>query len=959
MRKNTKRILSLLLTVAMLASCLGMAVFADTTATTGKFSDVAADASYAKAIETLNLMGVINGYPDGTFGPDKNVTRAEFTAMLMRILNYGSLGSSSASGLPFTDVSDSDSDINWAIPNINTAYGMGIINGYEDSTFRPTNNVAYEEAVKMIVCTLGYTSIDISVTPWYSNFIAQASRLGITENAASLGQVETPASRACIAQMLYDSLQAEICENNKPTDKTILTDYLGYTKNIGVISSNGVTGLTQPDADLNANEIQIYAKEESTGSYETYTYKTTDDSLKNYLGHEVEFYYKDNGGIRTLAFAVLNAYNEITLNPADIETTSSSSTQLYYYKSEDAASASSISLDAENVVIYNGKLYGSSARTSRFDPSMIPLVGTISLLDSDADGIYDVIDIQNYNIYYVSSKLSTDYSITDDVTKTGSDKKLVLDIDDNSIKTTITDVKGNTINFSSISQGSIICLAKSNPNNGGEVVQTAVVVNNSVSGTVTSSKPGESITISGKVYEYSPAASWIPGNSGAQAEPALEDSGIYCLDINGKVVAYKKNSTTENVSYGYLMGVAKASSSFSDEKTVRLINQNGSQITANISNDTRVDGQSFSSVAAVESALEASANLQNKDPNAENVSIHQLIKYVTRTSGGTTYLSKIYTGTKTDTGVSSVTSDSLPFYSKVNGSVAMLCSTNGTLTGNGTTINASSAIVFNVPSNRSASDDYSKTTGSSAFKKGIEYNVEVFDLTTTGKAYAIVCYGADASSEVDDYTPVSVITQDVITQTNSTLNKNMPYVEGYKVSATSSSTLNAWVSDDSTWNPSFGDIYRAGTDRNGYDLIQGTNLLYTVGGGNTFEQKFSGGTDIYNATFAYILGSVVARDDQSISFIPQYLGEGDTVADITGQSINFDFSAFSGAKVLRYNYDKNNKLQSIDDVSSSYQDNLMSLATYNDGLSNPTKVLIYLSEGDIELLCILGENVAE
>ncbi|MEE1012906.1 MAG: S-layer homology domain-containing protein [Clostridia bacterium] len=955
--RNFKRILSLVLTIAMLASCLVTVAFAAET-TKGKFSDVASDSGYATAVEALSLMGVINGYEDGSFRPDQNVTRAEFTAMLMRTLNYGSLGSSSAAELPFTDVSDSDSDINWSIPNINTAYGMGIINGYEDCTFRPTNNVAYEEAIKMIVCTLGYTDIDVDLTPWYSNYIAQANRLGITENASTLGQAENPASRACIAQMLYDSLTVNICENEKVTTKTILSDYLGYIKNTGIISSNGVTGLTQPDADLNANEIQIYAKEESTGSYETYTYKTTDDSLKNYLGHEVEFYYKDNGGTRTLAFAVLNPYNELTLNPEDITVSSSSSTQLRYYKSADASSTSSVALDAENVVIYNGKLYGSSARTSRFDTDMIPLVGTVTLLDSDTDGKYDVINIKDYEIYYVSSKLSTDYSITDDVTRT-ADKKLILDVEDDSIKTTITDVTGKEIAFSSIAQGSIICLAKSNPDNGGEVVQAAVVVNNSVSGTVSSSKSGESITINGKVYAYSPAAPWMSGNSSAQAEPSLEDSGTYCLDINGKIVAYKKNATTENVYYGYLMGIAKSSSSFSEEMSVRLLNQNGSQILATINDDTRVDGVSFSSVADVQSALEDAAALQNNDPDAENVTVHQLVKYVTRTSGGTTYLSKIYTGAPTSSGVSSVTSDALPFYSKVDGADTMTCSTNGTLTGNGTTINASSAIVFNVPSNRSATNDYSKSTGSSAFKKGIEYNVEVFDLTTTGKAYAIVCYGADASTEVDDYSPVSVITEDVVTQTNSTAGKNMSYVEGYTVSSSSSSTLNAWVSDESTWDPSFGDIYRAGTDRDGYDLIQGKNILYTVSGGNDFGKTYSGGNDIYDATFAYILGSVVARDDQSISFIPQYLGEGDTVEDITGQSINFDFTKFSSAKVLRYNYDKNNRLQSIDDVSSSYQDNLMSLATYNDGLSNPTKVLIYLSEGNIELLCILGENIAE
>ena len=188
--KAIKRLLCMMLAIAMVMSCTSIVMAAD-----GGFSDMSNDQIYSNAVSTLNLMGVINGYPDGTFGPDKNVTRAEFTAMLMRTLNLGNVGASSAAGLPFTDVADDNSSINWAIPNINTAYGMKIINGYEDATFRPNANVAYEEAVKMIVCTLGYgENVDVSTTPWYANFIAIGNQIGITKNATKIGNVETPAT---------------------------------------------------------------------------------------------------------------------------------------------------------------------------------------------------------------------------------------------------------------------------------------------------------------------------------------------------------------------------------------------------------------------------------------------------------------------------------------------------------------------------------------------------------------------------------------------------------------------------------------------------------------------------------------------------------------------------------------------------------------------------------------------
>ena len=86
--KNIKRVLCLVLTLLMVASTVS--VFA-------AFSDVPTTASYEKAVSALSQLGIIKGYDDGTFKPDNDVTRAEFTAMLMRTMGAGSIGSSSSS----------------------------------------------------------------------------------------------------------------------------------------------------------------------------------------------------------------------------------------------------------------------------------------------------------------------------------------------------------------------------------------------------------------------------------------------------------------------------------------------------------------------------------------------------------------------------------------------------------------------------------------------------------------------------------------------------------------------------------------------------------------------------------------------------------------------------------------------------------------------------------------------
>ena len=85
-----------MLSLAMIISCAAM-VTVSAEGTTKKLTDVNDSEIYYDAVNTLSIMGIINGYEDGTFKPNQNVTRAEFTAMLMRTLK---LGDTEARALP-------------------------------------------------------------------------------------------------------------------------------------------------------------------------------------------------------------------------------------------------------------------------------------------------------------------------------------------------------------------------------------------------------------------------------------------------------------------------------------------------------------------------------------------------------------------------------------------------------------------------------------------------------------------------------------------------------------------------------------------------------------------------------------------------------------------------------------------------------------------------------------------
>ena len=963
--KNTKRVLSLVLAIAMLVSCFAITAFADETTTvapekTSKiFSDVPADAYYITAVETLNKMGVINGYEDGTFRPLQNVTRAEFTAMLMRTLNYGSVGSTSAADLPFSDVSDTDSSISWAIPNINSAYSMGIINGYEDGTFRPNANVAFEEAVKMIVCTLGYgKDVDTSTTPWYSPYTTQAARLGITKNTSTLGSPETPASRACIAQLLYDSLEVNLIENGEISDNTILTEYMGYIKNTGIVASDGITSLTSPDVNLAAGEVQIYAQEPDSRDYETYTYVASDDDLKNYLGYEIEYYYKKGGGrARELALYVVNQINEITLEAEKIERYDSTDTEIEYYETADARKSTTLKLNDDNIVIYNGKLYGETDEDSRFDVDMIPLLGSIQFIDSDNDKRYDILKINNYDVYYVSSKVTAEYAIIDDVLRT-TDKTLYLDVDGDDGRTRIVDKDGREVSYSSISTGDIVCVAMSRDDNGGEILKTAVVCDETVSGTITGT--GEnSVKIGTKSYEFSNAAPWMSDDEDVQKlleEPELQDSGVYCLDINGDIVAYKKSEVTENMTYGYIMGIKEPKkSSFSDDyREVRVLTQSGSEEMIILNEDSRINGDKCSDLDDALIFLAETAAIMNNDPYAENVEYNQVIKYTTRSVNGDKAFAKMYVAEEATNG-GDLKSDELNFYAKLDASEEVKYNSNSKqFRGKNGLVSANNAIVFVVPSDRESFDDYSKKN---PFKHDKTYYIEAFDVATTGNAKVIVCYGESSATEVDDYSPVNVLMEDVEERVNDAENTTMEYLTAYSSGLSNSKgTLENWNSEDSEYTPEKGDIFRAGTDKNGYTKLEEDYLIYRVGETDEDAYKMDkSSSDLYNSYYAMILGTVVAIDDSSISILPEYVDDTYDEDEAIADAENFLFSEFSGARVLQY--DNSGRELKITDVSDDYEGVLKSLVPYKeDSEISPTRVMLYMTRGKIRMFCVLDEE---
>ena len=137
------------------------------------FTDVRLGAWYYDAVTYLAGIGSISARSDGLFHPNEPITRAEFT-----VLAVIASGGEAEYGLGFSDTGGS-----WAEGYIISAARRGIINGYEDGTFRPENTITRAEAAKIVNVLLHRTGSiqssntwnDVTPTAWYYNDVLQAT----------------------------------------------------------------------------------------------------------------------------------------------------------------------------------------------------------------------------------------------------------------------------------------------------------------------------------------------------------------------------------------------------------------------------------------------------------------------------------------------------------------------------------------------------------------------------------------------------------------------------------------------------------------------------------------------------------------------------------------------------------------------------------------------------------------
>lgn len=543
-----KKLLSLLLVLAMTISLAVPMVSAS------EFTDVDTKHQYYSAIQSLVARGIVNGMGDGTFAPDANVTRAQYAKMVVLSIGMTNAGNSvESSGFP-----DVPAD-HWAAGFIKAAHGQGIINGFEDGSFRPDDNVTYEQAIAMAIRAKSlFLKAEAEKIGYPDGYIQLATKYKFLRGIVD-GVNKQPAKRGTIAQLMDNMLKVELSDDMGGIPQ-VGTDTMEEVK--GQILAVRGTSLIDGDVDsLNTYQFKLLQDDGDTVVYDAKNLSMKDD-LRSYLGKQVVVYYEEDESSRIqVATSMSEQRNRNYEETVTLDAIEDYTNTLVKY--DDGGDTVRMNVLDNAIIMYNGGLTSTDLETLITNNS--GRAGSIRFLCSEGEGsAADVIFFTSYTNWYVTSTTSSSKTVYGEIGETRSN----IVIDDEARNKTVTITKdGKKVSFSAIAKGQILSISKSDD----EKVIDVMISTDTVSGTVTGKDDVlNSITVQSKKYTFTDGLNVSGINLGVTLK-------LY-LDAFGKVAKYTHQMTSTNYIYGYLLKASNDGSSMDGKVALKILKLNTTSV---------------------------------------------------------------------------------------------------------------------------------------------------------------------------------------------------------------------------------------------------------------------------------------------------------------------------------------------------------------------------------------------
>jgi len=729
--KNLKKVLAFVVVFAMM---LTSAVSANV------FPDVADDANYAEAATILSSLNLMIGDENGNFNPDKTLTRAEATALVVRAKGLESAAEGAKGATQFTDVAAD----HWATGYINLAAQSGIVKGRGEGIFDPEGEVKYEEFVKMVVAALGFEPAVGKFGGYPSGYLIIASQEGVTKNAT--GTAGTPIARKTVAQIIFNALEVKMMEQTVFTtgaeeyaqgNKTILKDNLNIDKYEGVVDSVDYastadeydkTTVTITASKINGDTIAVEDRE-------AYLFIEAESGAAAYLGYSVVAYVGEDEetGDDNVIFAIAAKTGKNTTVSVDYSQIEGfeEDVALDYLVKETDKSATELELD-DPEYYFNGVVDQKNAVD--FLDRTLEVPGVVKLVDNDNDNQYEYVFV----VAYGDDELVTAIDAEEKILLNKEGNQIDIDLEDENV--TYSFIKdGAAIAWEDIAVGDVLTFATSDD---GSLV-SVYVSNTVIEGTVKEqgmANGEETYAINGEDYKVT---------TGANA-PAVKvsDEGKFYLNVDGRI-AFKDAASVNSDNYAYLMAAAIDSGLGGNKVELKFITATGEWKVAEIA--TRVTIYNGGTSETINSAdANTDATIYTIDADGDLSFTSQLFQFDMNSTG---LINRLYVvdGEGADDENFSLDAD----YSAVGDEKAY----NATSNKIGSVYLSEATKVFNVNTSKvAAGDEAGVTVGTSSFfKDDADYNVMVYDKDTDG--YPAVVVVLNAETIVDSATHPMVITK--------------------------------------------------------------------------------------------------------------------------------------------------------------------------------------------------------
>ncbi len=341
-------------------------------------------------------LNIVSGYPDGSFKPEGNITRAEFCKMICILLNGGKEPTLGTSTTPiFNDVRTS-ANAAWAEKYIEACSVQGIVSGIGGGKFNPNGNVTGSEAAKMLLVALGFNSDIAKFTgaAWEVNVNVKATERGFYEDLQGI-DTSKPLTRDNAAQMVWNALNAYeveykttlVTENGQLVSKVDVQDRVVGSTNDKITlledkyeSQTAIGQMTKLDWNSSDKEY-VY----TVGGKD---YQSTQD-FTDLFGRNVKVVYTENkktNDITVLGIVPKDSQVLATGIVDDVEYSDTKEIKVdgTKYKTDDAASGlQAMAFNGSAIDLFTGN-------KNDINTALKPFY-TVSIIDNDNDGKADLV----------------------------------------------------------------------------------------------------------------------------------------------------------------------------------------------------------------------------------------------------------------------------------------------------------------------------------------------------------------------------------------------------------------------------------------------------------------------------------------------------------------------------------------------------------------------------------------